>query len=135
MIQQTAVASDQQAISAAGALLNDKDSKVIAETFNAEQTWRLLWSRAVSQVIAALPPACYYECVPVGCGWGLRGLANPRRTLVIHPSSNAREIGDLALTIRGVGTQVIPRRRSSYVEYLHTVADTIEATLKSSPSN
>jgi hypothetical protein len=113
----------------AGRLIEIRNSAVITETFNAEQTWRLLWSRAAKQVMTYIPAASSYECMPVGYGWGLRTRGHPRRMLVLHPSSNAREIGDLALTVASTGTQVIPRRNDGYVEYLGRVVDIVEDTL------
>jgi hypothetical protein len=101
---------------------------VIAETFNAEQTRRLLWSQAAKQVIETLPHMSEYNCVRVGCGWGLRRCSARRRALVIHPSSNAPELGDLALTVLD-NTRVIPRCGASYVEYLRVVAAAAEAIL------
>ncbi len=102
---------------------------MIAETFTAEQTRRLLWSCAAKQVIETLPHMSEYDCVRVGCGWGLRRCSAGRRTLVIHPSSNARELGDLALTVSGANTRVIPRCGASYIEYLRVVAAAAEAIL------
>ena len=107
---------------------------MITETFNAEQTRRLLWSHAARQVVATLPQTSEYDCVPVGCGWGLRHRLARRRALVIHPSSNARQLGDLALTGARAGTRVIPRHGASYVEYLHMVAQAVEAMLTSQSS-
>jgi hypothetical protein len=103
-----------------------------AQTSSAEQTRQLLWSHAARQIVVALPATSSYECVPVGYGWGLRSRADGSHALVIHPSSNAREVGDLALTASGAGTRVIPRRQSSFIEYLHTVAGVVAATLNSS---
>jgi hypothetical protein len=102
---------------------------VIAETFKVEQTHRLLWSHAAKQVIATLAHMSEYDCVLVGCGWGLRHCSAGRGTLVIHPSSNARDLGDLALTVSGANTRIIPRCGASYVEYLRVVAAAAEAVL------
>jgi hypothetical protein len=104
-------------------------SAMVAETFNAEQTWRLLWSHAAQQVVTALPAASSYNCTAVGYGWGLCSRVGRRCALVIHPSSNARNDGELALTIAGVGTQVIPRSGLDYVNYLDIVATTVNAAL------
>jgi hypothetical protein len=49
--------------------------------------------------------------------------------LLVHPNSNSRRIGDLALTITGAGTQVIPRYNASFVEYIRVVADIVEDAL------
>lgn len=102
---------------------------MIAETSNAEQTWRMLWSHAAQQVIETLPAASQCECVALGYGWGLRSRAAHRCALVIHPSSNARHIGDLTMTIAGVGTQVIPRGGLNYTNYLDIVATVAQAAL------
>lgn len=101
---------------------------MISDTFIAEQTRRLLWSHAARQVIASLPPMSEYDSVPVGCGWGLRHRQSGCGALVLHPSSNAPERGDLALTDLG-GTRTIPRCGASYIEYLDRVAAAVEATL------
>jgi hypothetical protein len=101
------------------------------ETFNVEQTWQLLWSRAAQQVIARLPAASGHGCQPIGYGWGLRSRSNPQRTLLLHPSSNSRVIGDLALTVTGAGTHVIPRNNAGFVEYIQVVADIVEDALAS----
>ena len=50
------------------------------------------------------------------------------RALLLHPSGNGRDTGDLALTVLGQGTHVIPRCSYSYTEYLDQVADIIETT-------
>jgi hypothetical protein len=126
---QQSISRRSQMAQRAGMLIEMRNSVVIAETFNAEQTWRLLWSRAAQQVIAGIPAESGYECIPIGQGWGLCNRDDRRRALVIHPSSNAREIGDLALTVAGAGTRVIPRRNSGYVEYLETVVDIVEDAL------
>lgn len=104
---------------------------MVTETFKDEQTHRLLWSHAAQQVIATLPQTSDYDCGPVGCGWGLRHRSARQRTLVIHPSSNARKLGDLAMTMSGGTTHVIPRRGASYVDYLLAVAQAVEAVLNS----
>jgi len=103
---------------------------MIVETLVAEQTWRLLWSHAAHQIISSLPSASNYERVAVGSGWGLRNPAHPHRALLLHPASNGRESGDLSLTVRGSGTQVIPRCGASYTDYLDNVADIVETTAR-----
>lgn len=103
---------------------------MVVETLIAEQTWRLLWSQASNQIISALPtmPGC--ERLAVGYGWGLRSHADRRRALLLHPTGNGRENGDLSLTVLGSGTQVIPRCGCSYPEYLDRVADIVETTAR-----
>ena len=96
---------------------------MVVETLVAEQTWRLLWSHAAYQIISSLP-STGYERVAVGYGWGLRNRAN-QHALLIHPTGNGRETGDLSLTVRGSGTQVIPRCGASYPDYLENVADIV----------
>jgi hypothetical protein len=98
------------------------------ELFAAEQTWRCLWSRAAYDIISAFPAAPHSERVQVGAGWGLRSRSNDQQALLLHPSGNNRDTGDLALTILGRGTHVIPRCCYSYTEYLAQVADIIETT-------
>jgi len=103
---------------------------MVATPLAAEQTWRLLWSRAAHDIIVNLPSFQSYELVPIGYGWGLRDPANHRRALLVHPTGQGREIGDLALTIPDCGTQVIPRCGWGYVEYLDQVADMVEAAAR-----
>jgi len=102
---------------------------MIIETVSAEQTWRLLWSHAAKQVITYISAASGYSCESIGYGWGLRSRSAPRRALVLHPSSNTRGFGDLALTVGGTGTGVIPRNDTSFAEYIKTVTDIVEDTL------
>ena len=103
---------------------------MIVETLVAEQTWRLLWSHAAHQIISSLPVAANYERVAVGSGWGLRSPTDPNRALLLHPTGNGREGGDLSLTVRGSGTHVIPRCGVSYTDYLDNVADIVETTAR-----
>src|SRR6186997_1837309 len=110
-------------------LLTIRSSNMINETFIAEQTSRLLWSHAARQVVATLTQMSEYECVAVGCGWGLRHRQSGDGVLVVHPSSNARELGNLAVTVSGAVTHVIPRYGANYVEYLRSVAIAVENTL------
>jgi hypothetical protein len=105
-----------------------EDSFMAAEIFTAEQTWRCLWSRAAYDIISSLPSTPRCERVQVGAGWGFRSRTSDHRALLLHPSGNGREAGDLALTVLGQGTQVIPRCSYSYPEYLDQVADIIETT-------
>jgi hypothetical protein len=102
---------------------------MIAETFTAEQTRRLLWSHAAHQVVALLSASSRCDGVPIGYGWGLRRKSNGQRAIVVHPSSNVEHVGELALTVQGFGTRVIPRRGVGYVAYLHLVADAVESIL------
>lgn len=99
---------------------------MITTTVDAEQTWRLLWSHTAYQVISALPAYHACESTAVGLGWGLRRADDPRRALLLHPTSAGREVGELALTVCGAGTQVIPRCNSNFMRYLDTVADVVE---------
>lgn len=102
---------------------------MIIETFSAEQTWRQLWSHAARQVITDISAASGHSCEPIGYGWGLRSRSAPWRALVLHPSSNTRGFGDLALTVAGAGTRAIPRNNTSFVEYIKTVTDIVDGTL------
>lgn len=101
---------------------------MLTETVATEQTWRCLWSHAAYDIISALPSTTHYDPIQVGAGWGFRSRANDHRALLLHPSGNGRDTGDLALTVLGQGTHVIPRCSSSYPEYLEDVADIIETT-------
>lgn len=92
-----------------------------------EHTWRYLWSRAAYDIISALPSAECYERIQVGAGWGLRRRMHGQQALLLHPSGTSREAGDLALTILGQGTHVVPRCSYSYPEYLDAVADAVKA--------
>jgi len=99
---------------------------MIVESVETEQTWRGLWCHAAYQVITALPPTKGVEVVFAGYGWGLRATGNPAQAFLIHPTAEGREIGDLSLTVRGVGMQVIPRANCDYVQYLAAVSDVVE---------
>lgn len=103
---------------------------MVVETLVAEQTWRLLWSQATYQIISALPTSPQYERLAVGYGWGLRSRDNHRRALLLHPTGNGREAGDLSMTVIGSGTHVIPRCGLGYPEYLDHVADIVETTAR-----
>jgi len=48
--------------------------------------------------------------------------------LLIHPSSNEQAVGDLSLTVVGLGTQPIPRYRSNLLTYIDVVEDVVETT-------
>lgn len=100
------------------------------EIMATEQTWRCLWSHAAYDIISLLPSTTHHERIQVGLGWGFRSRSNHQRALLLHPSGNGRAAGDLALTVLGQGTQIIPRCSFSYPEYLDEVADIIEITAK-----
>ncbi len=89
--------------------------------------WRLLWSRAAHQVIESFPHFNAYSPIDVGYGIGLRNPEDPSKALILHPAGQGRNIGDLAVTVVGQGTQVIPRYNRSYVEYLTDAIDAMEA--------
>lgn len=99
-------------------------------TFTSEQTCRHLWSHAAYQVMTSLPSTNVYEPVAVGNGWGLRSTADGRYMLLVHRPATNHEIGDLALTVHGAGTHIIPRCGRSYVEYVDAVADIVETTAR-----
>ena|SRR5215212_11980295 len=102
---------------------------MVVETLIAEQTWQLLWSHAAYQLIAALPSAgC--DRITLGYGSGLCNRANPQLALLVHPTGTGRETGDLSLSVRGSGTQVIPRCGANYIDYLENVADILETTAR-----
>lgn len=95
-----------------------------------EQTWRLLWSHAAYQVISAFPTDTRYEIVEAGYGWGVRNTLT-QRALLIHPTGADREIGDLSLTVRGEGSQIIPRCGSDFISYLNQTSDIVETLIGS----
>ena len=99
---------------------------MVAETFKAEQTRKLLWSHAARQVGALLTRNGAYKGEPLGQGYAICPVGG-RAGVVIHPNSNTPEVGELALTTVDIGTRVVPRGGASYVVYLHAVADAIEA--------
>ncbi|HEX5688669.1 MAG TPA: hypothetical protein VFX76_01630 [Roseiflexaceae bacterium] len=101
---------------------------MVADTFKAEQTRKLLWSHAACQVGALLTWTGRYGGVRIGQGYGICR-DGERPSVVIHPNSNTPEVGELALTMSGVGTKVIPRGGASYVVYLDAVADAVEIAL------
>jgi hypothetical protein len=103
---------------------------MVAETLATEQTWRCLWSKAAHDIIASLCSTTSCDCVHVGSSWGFRNHANHRLALLLHPSGNGREIGDLALTVLGHGTHVIPRYAYGFPEYLDEVASIVETTTR-----
>jgi len=103
---------------------------MLTESVATEQTWRCLWSHAAYDIIAALASTPHCERIQVGAGWGFRSNLNHQQALLLHPAGDGRETGDLALTVLGQGTQVIPRCSYSYTEYLDEVADIIETTAR-----
>ncbi len=106
-----------------------------SENLVAEQTWRLLWQQAAYQVITMLPPSLIYEPVAAGYGWGLRHVEDPQRAILLHPSANDREIGDLSLTIRGHGVRVLPRCGQSYMDYLNYITDVVNTVTEAYLTN
>lgn len=96
-----------------------------------EQTWRLLWPDATFRIISgcAVPDV---ECIAAGTGWGLRSSRHRHRALLLHPAADGRNIGDLAVTVRGFDTHVIPRCGRSYSEYLDAVVDVVETIAQTS---
>ena len=102
---------------------------MMIETVHTEQMWRLLWSHASYQVISAVPIDNNHEAVCAGYGWGIRRADDRRSALLVHPTANDREVGELSLTILGVGTQVIPRCDSDFPQYLNAVRDVVETTI------
>lgn len=103
---------------------------MVVETVRSEQTWRLLWSHASYQVISTLPTIGHHETICAGYGWGFRNAANQKRAVLVHPTADGREIGDLSLTILGVGTQVIPRCNTTLPQYLDTVRDVVQTAVE-----
>jgi len=100
---------------------------MVTTTVEAEQTWRLLWSNTARQLMSALPAySGSREVVGVGYGWGVRCAENRHRAILLHPTTEGREIGDLSLTVCGKGSQIIPRYNSDFIHYLRTVRDVIE---------
>lgn len=100
---------------------------MVTTTVDAEQTWRLLWSNTAHQLVSGLPAySGPREIVGVGYGWGVRSTEDRRRAILLHPTTEGREIGDLSLTVCGKGSQIIPRYNSDFIHYLHTVRDVIE---------
>jgi hypothetical protein len=103
---------------------------VVAELFKAEHTRKLLWSHAACQVGTLLTWNGTHVGTPVGQGYGIRR-SGKSASVVVHPNNNTPQIGELALTASGLGTQVVPRCGASYVAYLDSVADAVEAIFHS----
>ncbi|MFO7166686.1 MAG: hypothetical protein DIU80_001525 [Chloroflexota bacterium] len=99
---------------------------MVTTTVDAEKTRRLLWSHIAHQVISTLPAYETCELVGVGTGWGLRRINDHRRAILIHPTIEGHEIGELSLTVCGEGTQIIPRCNNDFIRYFHTVSDVVE---------
>lgn len=87
--------------------------------------WRLLWFHVAGQIIEQLPHRSEWELIKIGYGYGLRSKIHPRQALLLHPSSEGRATGDLALTVAGRGTQVIPRHGHNYPAYIALVEDAV----------
>ena len=100
------------------------------ETLEDELTWRLLWSHAAEQVIAELSINPPVEPLTAGYGYGLRRSEDKHRALLVHPTADDREAGDLSLTVLGKGTHVIPRAGSSYPQYISLVQDAVETAAR-----
>ena len=102
----------------------------VVETPTDQQTWRLLWSHAARNIVSSVAATSSCEQVTIGAGWGLRNPDNHRCALLVHPTMQNRAIGDLALTVPGSGTHIIPRCGLSYTDYLNAVTDIVETTAR-----
>lgn len=91
-----------------------------------EETRQALWSHAALQVVLMSCPA-QYECSEVGLGWGLRNPQVPRRALLVHPSTEGTVLGELSLTVPGLGTRILPRDDRTYVEYLNSAVAVVSS--------
>lgn len=98
---------------------------MIAHSVEADELWQLLWAHAAHDVVSRLPRAAGWAIFSAGNGWGLRRADDPRRAVLLHPSGASRAVGDLALTLAGLGTQPIPRYGHSYPAYLALVEDAV----------
>jgi hypothetical protein len=101
---------------------------MVANAQQSEPTWRYLWTYLAHQIVSTVGSSACCEVVSVGYGWGLRNRRDPRRALLIHPSSNGQAVGDLSLTVVGRGTQPIPRYRSNVLTYIDAVEDVVAST-------
>jgi len=110
----------------ASAVARNGGQQMLAETIAAAHTWRLLWSHSAYRIISNLAATSTCQLVSAGYGWGLRDPADDRHALLLHPSGNGREVGDLALLVLGQGSEIIPRSNWSYPEYLDNVAAVVE---------
>ena len=96
------------------------------------QLWRLLWSHAAQRIMTEIAnDDARLDVITAGAGAGLLHRADPRRGLVVHPAGEGRQVGDLAITVLGAGTHVVPRNNLAYGEYLETVADIVAITARS----
>lgn len=100
---------------------------MVTSTTTTDITWRLLWSHTARHVISEVTTDSGLELVSAGYGWGLRRSDDMRCALLVHPTGNDRDVGDLSLTVLGHGTQVIPRAGSCYQSYVGQVIDAVEA--------
>ena len=106
---------------------------MIATTPTTELTWQLLWSHTAQQIVTELaltPGLDHLEIVAAGNGWGLRRRDNARVALLLHPTADHVDAGDLSLTVLGVGSHAIPRARISYCEYIKLIEDAVETTAR-----
>lgn len=106
---------------------------MIATTTTNDCTWRLLWSHTAQRIVTELaltPGMEHLEIVAAGNGWGLRRRDNGRVALLLHPTADDSDAGDLSLTVLGVGTHAIPRASISYCEYTDLVEDAVETTAR-----
>jgi hypothetical protein len=101
---------------------------MVTNARESEQTWRYLWTHLAYEIVSTVDSSACCELVSVGYGWGLRNRRDPSRALLIHPSSNEQAVGDLSLTVVGLGTQPIPRYRSNLLTYIEVVEDVVETT-------
>jgi hypothetical protein len=92
----------------------------------------MLWSHAAQQVVTAcVASGQRFETVSAGIGCGLRNPADRRRGLLVHPAGEGRDIGDLAITVLGYGTHVVPRCGQDFGHYVDAGADIVEITAES----
>jgi hypothetical protein len=99
---------------------------MVTHAQHSEQTWRYLWTHLAHEIVSTVGSSACCEVVSVGYAWGLRNRRDPRRALLLHPSSNEQAVGDLALTVVGLGTQPIPRYHRSLVTYIDVVKEVVE---------
>lgn len=99
---------------------------MVIETPIADLTWRLLWSHTAHKLVSDVAQEGAWKPVAAGYGWGLRSTSNPRCALLVHPTAEHRDAGDLSLTVLGAGTHVIPRADLPYPVYISLVQDAVE---------
>lgn len=92
-------------------------------------TWRWLWEHTARQIIAALALPPNHEPVALGYAWGVRNRDTRATLLLLHPSGAGHDTGDLALTIAGQASAVIPRDGLPYVEYVERAGQAVARTL------